>query len=163
MDPPNLKVPSHPQTAPEGNGSGKYFVLADDNHGDRTLLKMALEEVKVEEEFRFVRNGLELIEHLEQCKPTRFYQGGALPCLILMDLYMPRVTGHEALRVIRSDREFRRIPVIILTASHTDHDILQSYQDGANSFLSKPSDYVKLVKLMGLVKKYWLEESHLPA
>ncbi|HJT22955.1 MAG TPA: response regulator [bacterium] len=164
MDSQKLKDKS-PKEAPasESNGNGKYILVADDNHGDRLLLKMALEESKVKEEFRFVRNGLELLEFLEQCKPTRVYPGGPYPCLILLDLYMPRVNGHEALRVIRNDRELRKIPVIILSTSHSHQDVLQSYTDGANSFLSKPVEYTSLVKLIELVKKYWLEECHLPA
>lgn len=156
---PILEYPSFPR---EGERDGKYFIVADDNIGDRLLLKMAIEENKMDHGFRFVANGLELLEFLEQCKPTRLYPGGDLPCLILMDLYMPRVNGHEALRVIKSDRNFRKIPVIVLSSSHAHHDIVQSYTDGASSYLTKPMEYKNLVDLIGLVKKYWLEEVRLP-
>lgn len=163
MSSPKSKDPILDNTPlPSKEGNGKYFVVADDNIGDRVLLKMALEENHIEEPFRFVGNGVELLELLEQCKATRIYPGGPLPCLILLDLYMPRVNGHEALRVIKSDREFRKIPVIILTTSHAHQDVVQSYHDGANSFLSKPLDYKNLVELIRLVKVYWLEKSRLP-
>lgn len=151
---------SVPADAGEDN---KYFMVVDDNQGDRTLLRMALEENQIQEAYRFAGNGLELIEFLEQRKPTLLYPGSPLPCLILLDLFMPRVDGHEALRIIKTDRDLRKIPVIILTSSHTLDDIAQSYHDGANSFLSKPMEYKKLVDLLGLVKRYWLEEARLPA
>lgn len=146
-----------------GNGEKpKYCLVADDDDGDRLLLKKALEENRVKEEIRFVKGGVELVDLLEQCKPTLLKPTAALPCLILLDLYMPRMDGHQALKIIKGDLQLRKIPIVILTASHTLDDVVQSYHDGANSFLTKPLEYDQLVNLVGLVKNYWLEESCLP-
>ncbi|SRR5579871_1270176 len=163
MNPTDPQGPTLEKAPEASNSNGdKYFVVVDDNQGDQLLLKKALEDNGVEEPFRFVGNGLDLIHLLEECKPSLLTPAGILPCLILLDLYMPRVDGHEALRIIKNDRDLRKIPIIILTSSHTEHDITQSYHEGANSFLSKPMEYRNLVGLIGLVKKYWLEEARLP-
>jgi two-component system response regulator len=151
------------QNASDGEVERRYFLVADDNEGDRILLKKALEDNHIEEEIRFVNGGMELVELLKQCKSTLLFPAGAFPCLILLDLYMPRMDGHQTLKIIKDDMDLRKIPVIILTASHTLEDVTQSYHDGANSFLTKPLEYDRLVALLGLIKQYWLEESRLPA
>jgi two-component system response regulator len=148
---------------PSENGEeNKYFLVADDNEGDRFLLKKAMQENHIQEDFRFVNGGVELIEFLEQCKPTLWAPGIPLPSLILLDLYMPRMDGYQALRAIKGDVTLKKIPTIILTSSHNLNDVVQSYHDGANSFLTKPLEYDRLVSLVGLVKHYWLQESKLP-
>lgn len=157
-----LNEPFPKKSDPSEDEDIKYLIVADDNQGDWVLLKKALEENNIREKFRFVRNGLELVELLEQCKTTRIYPGSPFPCLILLDLYMPRVDGHEALRIIKSDKQLRKIPVIVLTTSHAHDDVTLSYHNGANSFLVKPLEYAELVQLIGLVKRYWLEEARLP-
>ena len=158
--PPTVSSPKNP--ALDNRDKRKYCLVADDGEGDRLLLKKALEENQINEEIRFVSGGVELIELLEQCKPTRLIPSPDLPCLILLDLYMPRMDGHQALRIIKGDLQLRKIPIIILTASHNLDDVVQSYHDGANSFLTKPLEYDRLVSLIGLVKTYWLQEAQLP-
>ena len=75
---------------------------------------------------------------------------------------MPRMDGQAVLKVIKEDSRFKKIPVVILTSSNAYSDILESYDNGANSFLTKPLGYQDLVKLMGLVNVYWLKEVRLP-
>jgi len=140
----------------------KYILITDDNEGDRVLLRRALEENQVHEEVRFVNGGLDLLDLLEQCKSPLLGPSRAFPCLILLDLYMPRLDGHETLRILKNDPGLKKIPVIILTSSHTLTDVVRSYHDGANSFLTKPLEYDRLVELIALVKHYWLQEAQLP-
>lgn len=163
MDFSRLANPFFAKDAKPKNGEKrKYCFVVDDDPGDRLLMKKALEENQVHEEIRFATGGIELVELLKQCKPTLLNPVPHMPCLILLDLYMPRMDGHQVLRVIKGDLQLRKIPTIILTASHSLDDIVQSYHDGANSFLTKPLEYDRLVSLIGLVKSYWLEESWLP-
>lgn len=152
----NLHDPSREPQKP------KYFLVVDDNEGDRVLLKSALEENQVHEKFRFVKSGWELMDLLNQATTAILPSPPALPSLIVLDLYMPRLNGHQTLKLIKDDFRFKKIPVIILTTSNSLRDIVQSYENGANSFLTKPSGYGDLVKLVGLVKDYWLEEVNLP-
>jgi two-component system, response regulator len=140
----------------------KYFLVADDDEGDRLLLKKALEENQIHQDFRFVKGGVELIDLLNQSTGRLISQSYNLPSLIILDLYMPRLDGHRVLRIIKEDARFKKIPVIVLTTSSSLADVVNSYNNGANSFLTKPLNYGDLVKLIGLVKEYWLEESHLP-
>jgi len=140
----------------------KYFLVVDDDEGDRLLLKKAIEENHIEEEFRLVNGGTDLVDLLNQTTGILFSQEPALPSLILLDLYMPRLDGHQALKFIKDDSRFKKIPVVILTTSSSLADVVKSYNNGANSFITKPPNYDELVRLIGLVKDYWLEEVHLP-
>jgi two-component system response regulator len=140
----------------------KYFLVADDDEGDRLLLEKALEENNIHQDFRFVKSGVELVDLLNQSTGRLFSQAPDLPSLIILDLYMPRLDGHQVLKLIKDDSRFKKIPVIILTTSFSLADVVTSYNNGANSFLTKPLNYSDLVKLIGLVKEYWIEESHLP-
>ena len=160
---PPIRTPSAGREGDaEAEKKRKFCLIVDDNRSDQVLLRKALEENRVDEEVRFVDGGREMVDILEQGKPTLLRPEPFLPCLILLDLYMPRMDGHEALRIIKSDLSLKKIPTVILTSSHNLDDIVQSYHDGANSFLTKPQEYDRLVSLIGLVKHYWLEEAQLP-
>ena len=85
-----------------------------------------------------------------------------MPDLILLDLNMPRVDGYEALKRIKSSDRLRRIPIVVLSTSDSERDILQTYDEGVNSFITKPRGFDELVEMAGRLKKYWLELVKLP-
>lgn len=145
-----------------GKAPLRYFLLVDDNFADRLLLKRALEDSDIRMESLFMESGQELLDFLGQNAGSPELHKPSLPCLILLDLYMPRMNGQEALKVIKGDSRFKKIPVVVLTSSNAYGDILDSYNNGANSFLTKPLNYRDLVRLMGLVDDYWLQEVRLP-
>jgi CheY-like chemotaxis protein len=139
------------------------ILIADDDEGDRFLIEKAMRASGVENEIHFLGDGQALLDHLnDHLKSTHPDDRPDLPCLILLDLNMPRLDGRGALKILKGHSQLREIPVVILTNSDSPEDILGSYQEGANSFFTKPLDYLDLVRLMGLLKNYWFQSAKLP-
>ncbi|MGN6186308.1 MAG: response regulator [Thermoanaerobaculia bacterium] len=138
------------------------ILLADDDEEDRMLSSSALEASRVVNDLRFVEDGEELLDYLYH--RGRFAEPGSSPTpgLILLDLNMPRKDGREALREIKADPEFRRIPVVVLTTSKAEEDIYRTYDLGANSFITKPVSFDGLVAVMRDIGRYWIEIVELP-
>lgn len=138
-------------------------ILADDDEDDRSLVRDALMEANSGIEVRTVVDGQDLLDYL---RGHGAYAGrpstGPAPMLVLLDLHMPRLTGSEALVQIRADESLRALPVVVLTTSRREEDILESYLRGANSFISKPSSYSDLVKAMATFQQYWAGPVSLP-
>lgn len=135
------------------------ILMADDDPDDRMLTRDALEESHLLNVFETVEDGEELMEYLHQ---RGKYAGKARPGLILLDLNMPRKDGREALREIKSDPDLRRIPVVVMTTSKAEEDILRSYDLGVNSFVVKPITFDALVETLQTIGKYWFEIVELP-
>lgn len=138
------------------------ILMADDDADDRLLTREALEESRVLNELHFVEDGVELLEYL---KHEGQYSDPALaprPGLILLDLNMPRKDGREALKEIKADPNLRAIPVVILTTSKAEEDMIKGYDLGAASYITKPVTFEGLVELMKAVGKYWVEFVELP-
>jgi CheY-like chemotaxis protein len=132
------------------------ILMADDDADDRLLAQDALAESKILCELHFVENGEELMDYLY--RRGRFSAASApRPELILLDLNMPKKDGRDALREIKSNRDLRRIPVVVLTTSQADSDIGQIYDLGANSFITKPVKFDALVDVMRALGRYWFE------
>jgi CheY-like chemotaxis protein len=126
------------------------------------LAREAMEESRLGNSFRFVEDGEELMEYLKQ--EGRYSAATApRPGLILLDLNMPRKDGRQALQEIKSDPELRRIPVVILTTSKTEQDILSAYDLGANSFITKPVTFERLVDIIRALGLYWFNIVELPS
>lgn len=138
------------------------ILMADDDSDDRLMAKEAFEENKLANNIFFVEDGEELLEYLNN---KGKYEGAnnPLPGLILLDLNMPKKDGREALREIKSDPKLRRIPVVVLTTSKAEEDILRSYDLGVNSFISKPVTFDELVRVIRDLGNYWLGIVELPA
>lgn len=138
------------------------ILLADDDADDRLMASEALEESRLANELITVGDGEELMEYLQR---TGRFEGrvSEQPGLILLDLNMPRMDGREALELIKKDPELRRIPVVVLTTSKAESDILQTYDLGVNSFITKPVTFDGLVEIMSDLGRYWLEIVELPA
>jgi CheY-like chemotaxis protein len=144
-------------------GKAVTILMADDDADDRLLAKDALAECHLNGELHFVEDGEELFDYLERRGKYAELANSPRPSLILLDLNMPRKDGREALRELKSNPEFRKIPVIVLTTSKADTDIAQIYDLGANSFISKPVTFDSLVKMMRILGNYWCEIVELPA
>ena len=138
------------------------ILMADDDEDDRQDTKEALEENLLANEMYFVENGEELMDFLLHRGRFTDPESSPRPGLILLDLNMPRKDGREALIEIKRDPELRRIPVVILTTSQADEDIVQSYDLGVNSYITKPVTFEGLVKVMKSLGQYWLEIVELP-
>jgi CheY-like chemotaxis protein len=133
------------------------ILIAEDDEEDRMLASDALHESRLANPIHFVGDGVELLDFLFRRGKYSDPATSPRPGLILLDINMPRMTGLEALRHIKEDPELRRIPVIILTTSRADEDIIRSYDLGVNSFISKPVSFEGLVAVMRLLGTYWFE------
>ncbi len=133
------------------------ILIADDDEEDRMLARDALEESRLANTLHFVHDGVELLDYLLRRGQYEDPTTSPRPGLILLDINMPRMTGLEALREIKRDPALRRIPVVILTTSRADEDIIRSYDLGVNSFISKPVTFEGLVDVMRLLGTYWFE------
>ena len=134
------------------------ILICDDDEDDRILTQQALEQAHISNALRFVEDGEQLLDYLYQRGTFAGETGKApRPGLILLDLNMPGFDGREALKVIKADQMLRDIPVVVLTASRLDQDIIRSYQLGVNSFITKPVTFTGLVEAMNILGRYWLE------
>ena len=124
------------------------ILMADDDPDDRLLTEDALKEARLANEIRFVENGEELLQYLRHQGKFADKTLHPRPGIILLDLNMPKMDGREALQLIKSDPDLRRIPVIIMTTSKADQDILKSYDLGANSYVTKPVTFDELVAVV---------------
>ena len=137
-------------------------LVADDDEDDRGFIRKAWEKSRVANDLRFVEDGEELTEYLYHTGRYADHASAPRPAMILLDLNMPKKDGREALREIKSNPELRRIPVIVLTTSKADEDILRSYDLGANSYITKPVTFGALVDVLEVLGKYWIEIVDLP-
>jgi CheY-like chemotaxis protein len=137
------------------------ILMADDDADDRELAREALAESRVLNELHSVNDGAELLEYLHhEGRYTR--EDAPRPDLILLDLNMPKVDGREALAALKKDPKLRSIPVVVLTTSRAEEDVVRSYDLGANSFISKPVTFAGLVDVMRELGKYWVVIVELP-
>lgn len=139
------------------------ILLADDDPDDRQLTRDAFTENRLANELACVEDGEELMEYLHRRGRYRDLNGAPLPGLILLDLNMPRKDGREALKEIKANPELRRIPIVVLTTSKAEEDILRSYDLGVNSYVTKPVTFKSLVELIKVLGQYWFEVVELPA
>jgi len=147
------------QTKPGGKIS---ILIADDDADDRELVKAAFDENGSQHHISFVENGEELFKYL---KREGHYADETLhpfPQIILLDLNMPKKDGREALKDLKTDVSFKSIPVIVLTTSMEEKDVIMSYELGVNSYIIKPVTYAGLVEFTRVLGKYWFEIAQLP-
>lgn len=138
------------------------ILMADDDPDDRLLVQDAFDEIRLANPLQFVEDGIELMDYLHRRGAYAHLAGTPLPGLILLDLNMPKKDGREALREIKQDPVLRSIPIIVLTTSNAEEDILRTYDLGTNSFIIKPVTFDKLVEIIRKVTRYWLEIVRLP-
>ncbi len=143
-----------------GEGKAIEILLVEDNAGDARLALEALREAKVHNTLNWVKDGVEALAFLRREGP---YAQSSRPDLILLDLNLPRKDGREVLAEIKTDDQLRRIPVVILTTSQAEEDILKAYHLNANCYISKPVDLDQFMKVIKTIKEFWLTIVRLPS
>jgi CheY-like chemotaxis protein len=138
------------------------ILLADDDPDDRKLTQDAFAENRLANILHCVEDGEELMDYLNRRGKFENLRGEPLPGLILLDLNMPRKDGREALKEIKADPELRRIPIVVLTTSKAEEDIVRTYDLGVNSYVTKPVTFKSLVELIKVLGRYWFEVVELP-
>jgi len=135
------------------------ILLVEDNPGDARLTREALRHSKVRNRLHHARDGEEAIAFLRHQPP---FADAPLPDLILLDLNLPRRDGREVLEDIKQDHRLMHIPVVILTSSEAEEDILRSYRLHANCFITKPVDLEQLTKVVQGIEQFWFTLVRLP-
>jgi len=138
------------------------ILMADDDEDDRRAVAKAWQTSRAANPIEFVFDGEELMDYLHHRGKFSELASWARPGLILLDLYMPKKDGREALKEIKADPDLRQIPVVVLTTSKAEEDIYRTYDLGANSFVTKPVTFTSLVELVQVIGKYWIEIVELP-
>ena len=134
----------------------KIILLVEDNPDDEELTLMALEKNNIMNEVVVAHDGQEALDLLLGDGPQSFTQRKVYPAIILLDLKLPKVDGLEVLQKIRADERTRLLPVVVLTSSTEDRDLLESYSLGCNSYVRKPVDFAMFVEATRQLGLYWL-------
>ena len=141
-------------------GRPAEILLVEDNPGDLRLTKEALADAKVRNRLSSVIDGVEALKFLRQEAP---YQNAERPDLILLDLNLPRKDGREVLLEIKNDPKLKRIPVVVVTSSAEEQDIVRSYNLHANCYVTKPIDLQQFVTVVRAIEDFWMTIVKLPA
>ena len=136
------------------------ILLVDDNKGDVLLTKSAFEDAKIKNIINVAYDGEEALRYL---KKEDEFADATTPDLILLDLNMPKKDGHEVLEEIKQDDHLRRIPVVILTSSKAERDIVKTYNLHANSYLVKPVDLMQFADVVNAIEGFWFSVVTLPS
>ncbi len=137
------------------------ILMAEDDPDDRLLTQEALAKSDINIALEFVDNGEALLDYLRG-QGTYAAAPPRRPDLVLMDLNMPRKDGRETLLELKNDPEFNSIPIVIITSSHAEKDLQQSYNLGANAYITKPITFDSLVKIVKILGNFWLGIIDLP-
>lgn len=138
------------------------ILMADDDEDDLLMTRDAFELSRLKNQFLFVKDGLELLKYLRHQGDYSDPSTSPRPGLILLDLNMPLMDGREALKEIKSDPELHSIPIVVLTTSSAEEDIIKTYEYGVNSFITKPVTFLGLVEAIKQIGIYWFEIVELP-
>jgi two-component system response regulator len=136
------------------------ILLIEDNAGDARLAKEALRDAKVKNNLTWVPDGVDALSYLRR---EGKYEKVPRPDLILLDLNLPRKDGREVLSEIKADSKFKCIPVVILTTSSAEEDVLKAYHLNANCYISKPVDLDQFIKVVKTIEDFWLTIVKLPS
>jgi len=135
------------------------ILLVEDNPGDARLTLEALKDAKISNRIQVARDGVEALAILRREGP---HAGAARPDLILLDLNLPKMDGRELLREIKADTSLRRIPVVVLTTSSAEEDIISSYDLHANCYITKPVDLEQFTRVTRAIDEFWFAIVKLP-
>ena len=138
------------------------ILVAEDDADDRMMIKDAFEESRLGNPVDFVEDGVQLMNYLQRESEYANLADLPYPGFILLDLNMPRKDGRTALREIKASPILQRIPIVILTTSKAEEDIVRTYNLGVNSFICKPVTFDSLVEIVKTVGRYWIEIVALP-
>jgi chemotaxis family two-component system response regulator Rcp1 len=135
------------------------ILLVEDSPGDVRLTIEALKEAKVTNNLSVVQDGVEAMDFLRQ---KGSYKNSARPDIILLDLNLPRKDGREVLAEIKNDPELKQIPVVVLTTSQSEQDVLRAYDLHANCYIAKPVDFKQFMTVVKSIEDFWLTVVKLP-
>jgi two-component system, response regulator len=135
------------------------LLIAEDDLGDRALIQQAFQASGTPVDLRFATNGEEFLDYVHQRPP---WEKAEPPDLILLDLNMPRMSGREALREIKTDPKLKSIPVVVLTTSTSPDDIAEAYWNGANTYIPKPDSLEKLADAVRILCEFWFKIGRVP-
>ncbi len=138
------------------------ILMADDDADDRLMTREAFDEARLANDLRFVEDGEELMDYLNKKGKYAEPADAPRPGLILLDLNMPKKDGREALKEIKSDPNFKQIPIVVMTTSKAEQDIYSSYDLGVNSFITKPVSFEGMVFVITTLAQYWFQIVKLP-
>ena len=134
------------------------ILLVEDNPNDVEITRRALDRGQVKNSLTVARDGQEALDILFSCRDGE----ATRPGLILLDLNLPKVDGREVLEKVKADPDLRRIPVIVLTTSTREEDIVRTYELGVNTFITKPVRFEDFMKVVATIEQYWIVISTLP-
>ena len=136
-----------------------HILLVDDNEGDILLTREALEDARIFNKVSIAYDGVEAVRFLQRCLVSGIQH---MPDLILLDINLPKMDGTEVLSIIKSDPDLKRIPVIMLTTSSAEKDILASYNNYANCYITKPVDLDRFMDVVRTIEGFWISIVKLP-
>jgi chemotaxis family two-component system response regulator Rcp1 len=148
-----------PYESRRANSNHIHILLVDDNEGDILLTLEALTEARIINKISVARDGAEALHFLNKEAP---FQDSERPDLVLLDINLPRMDGTEVLAIIKNDPNLRRIPVIMLTTSSAEKDILSAYDNHANCYITKPVDLDRFMDVIRTVEDFWISIVKLP-
>lgn len=138
------------------------ILLVEDNPNDAELSLYALKKYKVANHIFHARDGAEALDYIFCTGPFSDRQIEDVPRVILLDLKLPKVDGHEVLRRVKSDERTKNIPVVVLTSSREERDVIESYHQGVNSYIVKPIDFEQFTEAVRKLGMYWLLLNEIP-
>jgi CheY-like chemotaxis protein len=151
-----------PTAAKPESRATEVILLVEDNPSDATLITRAFERTGVENPIRRVKDGEEALAYLSAAGAFADRKQHPLPAVILLDLNLPRFNGYQLMIWLRMQPELKRIPVVVLTESRDSESINRAYDAGANSYLVKPGDSEQIVRIVELVRQYWMSLNEPP-
>lgn len=137
-----------------------HIILVEDNEGDIVLTTEALEEGKIANSLSVVREGQEAINYLEK---NEGFEDAVTPDLVLLDINLPKINGHKVLKHIKSSKKLKYIPVVMLSTSSDEVDILNSYKNHSNCYITKPVDINDFIKVISTIEDFWISIVQLPS
>lgn len=135
------------------------ILLVEDNEGDILLTLKALKDANLHNEIDVVRDGEMALQFLHKQPP---FEKAETPGLILLDINLPKIDGKEVLAQIKNDKTLNIIPIVMLTTSNSEIDILESYQHHANCYITKPVDFTRFMEVVQAIKDFWISIVQLP-
>jgi chemotaxis family two-component system response regulator Rcp1 len=136
-----------------------HILLVEDNEGDIVLTLEALNDAKLRNQISVVRDGEQALEFLSK---RGVFVDAKTPQLVLLDINLPRIDGKEVLQRIKTDPDLKKIPVVILTTSSSERDILEAYSNHANCYITKPVDLDKFISVIHSIEDFWISIVQLP-
>lgn len=130
------------------------ILLVEDNPGDIELTLLAFEESKIRNSIQVVMDGAKAIDYVFA---RNEFQNRLEPDIIILDINLPKINGHEVLKILKDDLYYRKIPIIVLTTSNADRDMLKAYEEYANAYLNKPVDFNDFIDIVKKIEGFWFQ------